>query len=91
MSCVADHGTFFRKGIERVTGDIPRRLDIVLCEEFEQSPHANCPSEETWIGWLSTVSTHLAVAERPTSRDITRRVFASVRSEVVCQKGLAGT
>ena len=43
---VADHGAFVGKGLERVPGDVPGRVDVVLGEELEEAAHADGAGEE---------------------------------------------
>ena len=47
MAGVPDHGTFFGKGLQRVAGDKPGCLDVVLLEQLKQPSHTHSASEET--------------------------------------------
>ena len=47
VSCVANHGAFFGKGFERVSGYVPCGLDVVFSEELEKAPDPNGASEKT--------------------------------------------
>ena len=37
MASVGDHAALFRESLERVAGDEPRRLDVVLFEHLEEA------------------------------------------------------
>jgi hypothetical protein len=48
MAGVGDHAALFWESLERVAGDEPCRLDVVLFEHLEQSSDTDGSGEEAW-------------------------------------------
>ena len=47
MTGIADHGAFFGKALEGVSGDEPGAFYVVFLEEPEESTGSNCTGEDT--------------------------------------------
>jgi len=47
MSSIGNHATFFGEGLERVAGDEPGGLDVVLVEHLQQTAYPDCTREQT--------------------------------------------
>ena len=47
MSCISYHSTFFGESVQGVSRNEPGGLDVVLCEQLQETANANRTSEET--------------------------------------------
>lgn len=48
MPGVSYQGAFCRESLQRVSGDEPGSFHVVLREEREEAPHADCAGEHSW-------------------------------------------
>jgi hypothetical protein len=48
MAGVGDHAALLRESLERVAGNEPCGLNVVLFKHLEQSSDTDCSGEETW-------------------------------------------
>jgi hypothetical protein len=91
MACVGDHAALFRESLERVAGDEPGGLDVVLFKHLEQSPDTDRSGEEAWE-LLNQLTRHFGTQaswieeacglglEVHTARDVAGAILASVRA-----------
>lgn len=71
------HGRhILREGLQRVTGNEPGRLDVVLVKKLEETPSSNSTRPDTCV-W-SEHCTYSPATGRLTPTDVVRRVFAAV-------------